>query len=130
MQTLKSIDAFTADREGALQAYLRRAVLNRIRDELRRATRRPHLSDLSELDPPCGAASPLELAIGTEAVQRYETALARLNPIEREAVIARIELGYTYAQMAQALGRPSAEAARLALRRALIRLAQLMNHAE
>jgi RNA polymerase sigma-70 factor (ECF subfamily) len=57
---------------------------------------------------------------------RYERALARLRPEEQEALIARVELGYTYTEMAEALGKPSAEAARKAAERALIRLAQEM----
>ncbi len=40
VRTLRHIDGFHAQREGALQAYLRQAVMNRIRDELRRASRR------------------------------------------------------------------------------------------
>ena len=128
LQTLKRIDSFTAEREGALQAYLRTALLNRIRDELRRAGRRPSVADLSDCDPRCEGPSPLEQAIGREALERYEAALARLDPIEREAIIARVELGYNYAQMAEALGRPTPDAARVALRRALVRLAEQMRH--
>src|SRR6187402_2916368 len=72
-QTFKRIEAFEPRGEGALQAYLRQAVLNRIREELRRAKRRP---PRSELDPEAegNARSPLEEAIGQEAVERYEQA--------------------------------------------------------
>ena len=41
VQTFQRIEAFDSRGEGALQAYLRQAILNRIRDELRRAKRRP-----------------------------------------------------------------------------------------
>ena len=126
MGTLRHLDGFEADREGALQAYLRRAVLNRIRDEYRRSTRQPPRQELHE---DCGAStgpSPLEQAIGQEAIERYERALARLDPIEREAVITRFELGFSYEHVAEALGRPSAEAARHAVRRAVAHLAQEM----
>ena len=66
------------------------------------------------------------VAIGNEALERYEAALARLNAGDREAVIARIELGQTYAEIASALGKPSTEAARMAVNRALARLARFM----
>jgi DNA-directed RNA polymerase specialized sigma24 family protein len=56
-------------------------------------------------------------------------ALGRLTPEHREAIIARVELGYTYEELAQALGKPSAEAARKTARRALLRLAEEMNRA-
>jgi len=64
--------------------------------------------------------------IGREAVERYELALAQLNSAEREAIIARIELGQTFAEVAGALGKPTPEAARMAVNRALARLARLM----
>src|SRR5262245_30980085 len=52
LQTFNRIDAFEPTREGALQAYLRQAVMNRIRDEIRRKGRRPAAVELdgSELD--------------------------------------------------------------------------------
>jgi RNA polymerase sigma-70 factor (ECF subfamily) len=107
---------------GALQAYLRQAVLNRIRDELRRKRRRPERGDLDALEAD-HAASPVEQAIGREAVDRYERALTRLRPEEREAIIARVEMGYSYQELAEALGKPSPDAARKAAERALVRLA-------
>jgi RNA polymerase sigma-70 factor (ECF subfamily) len=124
-QTFRKIEAFRPERVGALQAYLRQAVLNRIRDELRRAGRRPAADTLDEehVDP---GPSPLEEAIGREATERYEAALAALRPEEREAIIGRIELGYTYDELAEALGKPSGDAARKAAERALVRLVEEM----
>lgn len=125
VQTFKRIEIFEPRRVGALQAYLRQAVLNRIRDELRRKGRRPDLTELDglELD---RAISPLEHAIGQEAVDRYERALERLQPEEREAIIARVEMGYTYEELAEALDKPTADAARKTAQRALVRLAEEM----
>ena len=40
LQTFKRLQTFEAQDEGALQAYLRQAVLNRIRDEIRKRHRR------------------------------------------------------------------------------------------
>jgi RNA polymerase sigma-70 factor (ECF subfamily) len=128
VQTFKRIEAFEPRRVGALQAYLRQAVLNRIRNELRRKGRQPHATDLDNIDVE-SAESPLEQAIGREAVERYEQALQRLTAEEREAIIARVELGYNYEELAEALGKPTSEAARKAARRALVRLAQEMEHA-
>lgn len=125
LRTLKVIDDFQPRHEGALQAYLRQAILNRIRDEIRRAGRRPGREPLGDLSLD-RAASPLEEAIGREAVERYEMALARLTPDEREAIIARVELGFSYQQVASAIGRPSADAARMAVSRALLHLAEEM----
>jgi RNA polymerase sigma-70 factor, ECF subfamily len=128
LQTFKRIGDFEPRRVGALQAYLRQAVLNRIRDELRRNRRQPDVTELYdlELDP---AQSPLEQAIGREAVDRYESALEQLMPQEREAIIARIEMGYSYEELAEALGKPTADAARKTAQRALVRLVEEMKRA-
>ena len=127
-QTFKNIDGFEPRGAGALQAYLRQAVLNRIRNELRRKGRQPQAparADIAVDD----VESPLEQAIGREALERYERALQRLTPEERETIIARVEMGCSYDQIAGAMGKPTAEAARKAARRALIRLAEEMERA-
>jgi RNA polymerase sigma-70 factor (ECF subfamily) len=125
LRTFRKMEDFEPRHVGALQAYLRQAVLNRLRDELRRKGRAPSMVDLEDVQLEA-AGSPLEEAIGREAVDRYEAALARLKPEEREAIIARVEMDYTYEELAEALGKPSAEAARKAAQRALVRLAEEM----
>src|SRR6187399_3078796 len=62
LQTFKRIDRFETRGDGALQAYLRQGVLNRIRDEFRRARRRPPNEPLDSQKPDSGA-SPLDEAI-------------------------------------------------------------------
>lgn len=126
VQTFKRIDEFEPRRVGALQAYLRQAVLNRVRDEVRRKGRHPVTdADLELLELESGA-SPLEEAIGREGVERYEKALARLKPAERDIIIAKVEMGYSYAELAEILDKPSTDAARKAAQRALLRLADEM----
>jgi len=121
LQTFKRIDKFEARGDGALQAYLRQGVLNRIRDEYRRAGRRPAPEALDS-QAPDSAPSPLEEAIGRQALDRYEKALQQLRAEDREAIIARIEMGFTNEELATLLGKPSANAARMAVERALVRL--------
>ena len=125
LRTFSKVDAFEVRGPGALHAYLRQAVMNRLRDELRRKGRAPALVDVQELDV-AGPGSPLEEAIGAEAAARYVAALARLEPEEREAIIGRVEMEYSYAELAEVLGKPTADAARKAARRALLRLAEEM----
>ena len=125
LQTFKRIGDFEVRGPGALQAYLRQAILNRVRDELRKKARRPDETDLDGLAA-SSRGSPLEEAIGREAIERYERALSAMRPEEREAIIGRVEMGYSYEELAEALGKPSADAARKAAQRALVRLAQQM----
>ena len=122
LRTFRRIEAFEVRGVGALHAYLRQAVLNRLREELRRRGRTPVTTGLDAL-PPASGESPLEQAIGRETLDRYEAALSRLRPEEREAIVGRIEMDYTYEELATALGKPSADAARKAARRAVVRLA-------
>jgi len=126
VQTLRRLDTFEPHHQGALQAYLRQAILNRIKDEIRKHNRRGASVALDDLQADA-AASPLEIAIGRERLAKYERALARLRPSEREAIVARIELQYGYEELALALGKPTANAARVALKRAVARLLEEMN---
>jgi RNA polymerase sigma-70 factor (ECF subfamily) len=73
------------------------------------------------------AASPLEEAIGTQALERYEAALGRLRDEERELIQARVEMQQSYQQIAEAHGKPTVDAARMAVSRALVRLAEEMD---
>jgi RNA polymerase sigma-70 factor (ECF subfamily) len=125
LQTFKQIGRFEVRHEAGLQAYLRQAVMNRIRDEHRRWSRAPQREPLDPERPHDGV-SPLEAAIGAEALDRYEQALQRLRPEDREAIVARIELGYSNGEIAALLRKPSPNAARMAVDRALVRLAEEM----
>ncbi len=126
LQTVSHIGAMRAEREGAFQVYVRQILLNRIRDQVRR----PQVirSDAEVPEATDRAPSPLEEAIGRDTLERYEQALARLRPEDREAVVARVEMAGGYQELAGVLGKPSADAARVAVARALVRLAKEMGH--
>jgi RNA polymerase sigma-70 factor (ECF subfamily) len=129
MATLRNLQHFVPRHEGALQAYLRHAVANRIRDLIRQRMRRPEPTDVPD-DLADERTSPLDKAIGAENTERYEAALARLRDSDREAIIGRLELQYSYDELAVALDKPSANAARVAVIRALHRLAHEMRALE
>jgi RNA polymerase sigma-70 factor (ECF subfamily) len=127
-QTLRHINDFEPRHDGALQAYLRQALINRVRDEVRRVSRYPAAGGIDdEGEQVDQGASPLDEAIGREAVNRYEGALQRLRAEERELIIARVELQQSYAQIAAVHGKTSPDAARMAVTRALVRLAEEMD---
>ena len=126
INTLKRLDVFEYRVDSALQAYLRQAVMNRIRNEIRRATRHPAPESLDSGAPDADGLSPLEELIGKQEVEAYDEAMEALEPHEREAIVGRVELGLSYAELATAMGRPSADAARMAVGRALLKLAKLL----
>jgi RNA polymerase sigma factor (sigma-70 family) len=126
VRALPRLKEFEARHPGALQAYLRQAITNHIRDEIRRVNTRPAMTELPESQPDL-SPSPLEEAIGREGVERYEAALKELRPADREAIVARLELQQSYEEVAIALGKPSADAARMAVTRAVKALIQVMH---
>ena len=98
IRTFNRLDAFEYQGEGGLHAYLRKALLNRIREELRKASQRPGSSELDEQTPDYGP-TPFEEAIGRRTQEQYERALERLRPEEREALIGRLEWGLSYREL-------------------------------
>ena len=126
IRAIPHLNHFEARHPGALQAYLRQAIVNHIRDEIRRVRSRPVRADMPEdkVDPD---PSPLERAIGRQRLERYEAALSKLRPIEREAIVARLELQQSYEEVALALGKPTADAARMMVARAVRNLITAMD---
>lgn len=122
LQTLRRFNRFEPQGHAALQAYLRRAVDNRIKDEFRRIGRRGLASELDERLAD-GAPSPLQAAMFGETERRYREGIGRLRESDRRLVVARVELGYSLEQLAAMTGRVRPDTARVALRRALQRLA-------
>ncbi len=124
-RALKHLDGFEPRWEGAFLVYLRRGIINQVRDEIRRARRRPGLDEadgnLRSLGP-----SPLDELIGRDLMERYDAALEELNEKQREAVILRLEMGYSYAEIAEALGDGTANGVRMMIARALKQIATRM----
>jgi DNA-directed RNA polymerase specialized sigma24 family protein len=129
LKSLPHLEKIEYRGEGAVQAYLRGALLNRIRNEYRRVVSRPRPKTVDTAIEQVGP-SPLDDAIGRDAAEDYETALAGLDEADRALVILRLELGYGFAEIAAATGRTSPDAARMATSRAILRLAQGMRHGQ
>ena len=125
LRALDHIDGFDPRHEGAFLAYLRNILMNLVRDEARRVGRRPEQEELGENHAAAGP-SPLDEAVGHEALERYDECLAKLAEEQREAVILRVEMGYTYEQIADAMSQVSVDAARMMTTRAIARLGKLM----
>ena len=123
LHVLRRLDTFEPRHVGAMQAYLRQSVINRIRDEVRKIGRQPAPVELPE-ELPSELTSPLEVVVEQEAYDRYRAALAELNPRDREMIVARIEVQWSLAEIAQKFGMRTTDAARMAVSRALRRLTE------
>lgn len=126
LRAFRNLARFQSQGEGAFLGYLRQILLNAIRDERRRTARRPAHEPLMESlrhDIP----SALEAAIGREQMARYEAGLEALEARQRQAVVLRLEFGFSHGQIADAIDAPSANAARMVVTRALLRLAETIH---
>src|SRR3954462_6242701 len=123
-RTVINFDRFEYRGEGALRAYLHQAVVNLVFDHVRRAGRRPHRVELDE-HVSSRERSPLDRAISQQTFERFEAALATLSGDDQKAVRARLELGCSYDEVAAIAGKPSADAARVAVARAVKRIARI-----
>jgi RNA polymerase sigma factor (sigma-70 family) len=119
LHTLQRLSSFDPTRPGGLSAYLRVAIQNRVRDECRRRARFGSLEEVAEVVDK--GPSPFDRAHESEISARQQAAFERLRPADRALLVARIELGYDYKQLARLFDKPSPDAARVAVHRALRR---------
>ncbi len=126
-KAIRRLGAIEVDHSAGLACYLRQAIANEIADHWRRVVQRPDETSLND-SLPAAVSSPLERLIGAERLQRYEAALQRLPPAERDTIIGRFEMAYDYEDLARYLGKPSVGAARVAVHRAVKRLVEEARH--
>lgn len=124
-RTIPHLKQFDSRAKGSLVAYIRRIMLNELRDEYRRLSRTPEMVEL-DLELPSDQSDPLQDAIASEVLAAYRAALEQLTQDEQDLIILSIEMGFSHADVAEAMGRPSANAARMAVARALARLVERM----
>lgn len=126
LRALGNLDRFQAPTgTGAFFAYLRKILLNAVRDELRRSARKGARSD-RDPDLVADQGSLVEQSIGQETLQHYERGMERLTEDQQAAVILRVEFGMSFPEIAAELEIPSADAARMTVSRALARVAEEM----
>jgi RNA polymerase sigma factor (sigma-70 family) len=128
-RTLPRLATWRSEGPGALRAFLRKAVANQIVDEVRKARRRrgspAALESLVDRAP-----SPLANIVRQENVTKLQAALAKISDSDRQLLVARFGSDCRYAEIAARLGRPSANAVRVAVERAIDRVAQIMERNE
>ena len=122
----RHLDHINLERPGDLDAYVRQAVRNRIRDEARRVGRRPDAVPIDlDLELQDDSPSPLDRALTRDALTNRDALWVRLSSDERELLVARFQFGYSYEEIARLMSRPSSAAARMAVNRLVLRLRTL-----
>jgi RNA polymerase sigma-70 factor (ECF subfamily) len=126
VRVLSHLEGFEHGGSGSLLGYLQQALLNILRNEIRRARRRGEHGELPDELAADDADSPLAQAAGRESLERYERALGQLTRRQQELIVMRMELGLDYDEMAAELG-STRDAVRMALRRAIAGLVEVLS---
>ena len=124
--TLSRIKSFDPRGGHAIYAYLRQALRNRLHDEMRKIVRHPAIDITLPENIALNEPSPLEQAAGKQTLERYEAVLQSLTDTERAMVVGRIEFGLSWKEVAEVTGKPTVNAARMAVGRILVRIAKQM----
>jgi RNA polymerase sigma factor (sigma-70 family) len=128
LRTLQRLRHLPPHGTDQVQAYLRMILMNLVRDEIRRAGRRPEHVAVREEDATWDR-SPLDALIGRQAWSSFIKALKTLRPRDRIAIVGRFDAGLSYRALQAQLGTATPDAARVAVSRAVSRLALAMRQA-
>jgi RNA polymerase sigma factor (sigma-70 family) len=116
LRALRGIDAFDMRGEAALLGWLRRILLNEVRDELRRRRCR---GEAVAIDANLAAdGDPVGAVLAHERARAYASALRALNARQRRHVRLRVEHGMSFGEIAAATG-GSEDGARMIVTRAM-----------
>lgn len=125
VKALARLDQFEAAGPGAFLAYLRQALLNQVRDEIRRHQRRPEHGEIDvELSDP-EAPALIEQIVGSERVRAYEQALAALPKRQQGLIVMRVEFGMSYPEIAAEVD-STPDAVRVMVARAIVLLSKAL----
>ena len=125
VKALGQLDHFESSGPGAFLAYLRQALLNQVRDEIRRHARRPEHSEIdAEINDP-DAPALIEQIVGAERVRAYEQALATLPKRQQGLIVMRVEFGMSYPEIAAEV-ESTPDAVRVMVARAIVQLSKLL----
>lgn len=124
LNAVRNLPQFEMRHDLSLQAYMKRAARNRLNDEIKRASR--HLAPQAlDTELPGEQPSPERAAISREDLWRCRVAIARLRPKDRRLILLALAGERKSERLGSKTGQ-SPEAARVALSRALARLADEM----
>lgn len=126
LRALRTLPSFEYRGHGSFWAHLRAIALNYVADQYRRSGKLPSVSSLSATDaaePRSQSTGPDGQLLRREELERFESALDVVDDATRRAVLLRLELGLGYDAIAVDTGFSTPDAARMAIRRGLTRIA-------
>lgn len=125
LKAMARLGDFESEGPGAFLAYLRQALLNQVRDEIRRHQRRPEHGEIDlELSDP-DAQAPIEQIVGSERLRAYEQALSALPKRQQDLIVMRVEFGLSYPEIAAEVN-STPDAVRVMVARAIVQLSHAL----
>lgn len=125
MRAMRHLEKFDESGPGAFLAYLRQALLNQVRDEIRRHQRRPEHTGVDTEMSDAETPSMIEQLVGDERLRAYEHALAALPKRQQGLIVMRVEFGMSYPEIAAEVG-SNPDAVRVMVARAIVRMSRLL----
>lgn len=122
LRVLERLPQIRPDAPGAFFAYLRTALVNGLRESLRRDGAAPVTAGAEWVE-----RIPVESGLALEDCVEYERSLDRLDPGARALVLMRFEFGMSFSEIGAELD-AAPDAVRMRLRRALLRMAGDASH--
>lgn len=129
VEAVRALPDFTYRGEGSFLRWLSTIVEHKVRHHARalnRAKRRPSSVTPLESETPARQPTTSQLVQGKELEERYLIAIDAAPEPDRELLLMHLELGCTHQEIADALGIASADAVRMRVARALVRLESAM----
>lgn len=128
-KVFRSLDRFEHRGVGAFWAYLRGSAQNYLRD-LSRTPGKMRQAETwvgdSRSQPAAASLGPMDKLVKSEDLAAFEKGLLTLDERTRNALLLRFELDVEYAEIASECGYASADAARMAVTRAITKVAEEM----
>jgi RNA polymerase sigma-70 factor (ECF subfamily) len=111
INALPCLNTLEVRTEKAFEAYLKRAIRNRIIDVYRRPRRQKVEpgTDLAARGP-----NQFDLVIGAEALERYEDALESLKEHDPQIIVMHVEIGFDNSEIAAEIGKNACQERRMA----------------
>ncbi len=124
-QTYRNVDLFDPKHSGAFGVALFTTMKRCLIDQHRRAGRQPAQGD-TVTSLAAEGLSPMEEAIEKEKLESVITARSKLSEEDQALLHARLDLDLGFSDVALLFGKPSPDAARVAVKRAIGRLVKKM----
>lgn len=121
MKGIKKSGDFNAARTGAFLAYLRKIFINRVYEVYRQNNNQHNLDSAYQKQQSTTPPDVMDFLV-------YEAGLKKLTEEQQQAIILRVEFGLSHAETAEAMKKPSEDAARMFTNRAMIKLVELLKN--